>query len=223
MTTRLQPVVLYRRLGSEATKRLTRGVLLLLPLMITFWLVQFAYETIDGLLQPLISAVSGEEKPGLSFGIIIAALFIVGVMSSSLLLKTPGYLIERGIVAIPGVGSIYSTTKKLLPASKPGASSTGFDTVVRVEYPRRGVWAVGFLMTVIDDGQGMKFGVVYMPSTPMPQSGWLMQLPLSEIQKMDWTSAEAMQYIVSAGVTCPSSMKINMVDSVSWPRTSPVE
>ena len=112
MTTRLQPVVLYRRLGSEATKRLTQGVLLLLPLMITFWLVQFAYETIDGLLQPLISAVSGEEKPGLSFGIVIAALFVVGVMSSSLLLKTPGYLIERGIVAIPGVGSIYSTTKK---------------------------------------------------------------------------------------------------------------
>ena len=116
-------------------------------------------------------------------------------------------MIERGIISTPGIGSIYGTAKKLIPGSGPSEASMGFDTVVRVEYPRRGAWTVGFLMSILDDGQGVRYGVVYMPSTPMPQSGWLIQVPLSEIQAVDWSSSMAMQYIVSAGVTCPGTIR----------------
>ena len=132
-----------------------------------------------------------------------------------MIFRTPGYLIERGISAIPGIGSVYSTTKKLLPGSDSGSSPTGFDTVVRVEYPRRGTWAVGFLMGIIDDNEGTRYGVVYMPSTPMPQSGWLMQIPMTEVQLMNWNSADAMQYIVSAGATCPASMDLKVLEPAS--------
>jgi len=182
--------------------------------MVTFWLIQFAFQTMDGLLQPIISAIAGDEIPGLSFAIIIVALFIVGALSSTFLFRTPGYLIERGITAVPGVGAVYSTTKKLLPGSDPGARApTGFDTVVRIEYPRRGVWSVGFLMSFIEDETGSKVGVVYMPSTPMPQSGWLVQLPIDQIEVMDWSSAQAMQYIVTAGVSCPDTMAMNGLEA----------
>ena len=191
-----------------------RGAVLLLPLMVTFWLIQFAFQTMDGLLQPIISAITGEEIPGLSFAIIIVALFIVGTLGSTVLLRTPGYLIERAIVATPGVGSVYSTTKKLLPGSdRAAATPTGFNTVVRIEYPRQGVWSVGFLMAVIDDAAGVRVGVVYMPSTPMPQSGWLVQLPLEDIEVVDWSSAQAMQYIVTAGVSCPDTMRMRAVEA----------
>lgn len=193
-----------------------RGLMLLLPLMVTFWLIQFAFQTMDGLLQPIISAIAGKEIPGLSFAIIIVVLFVVGALSSTFLFRTPGYLLERGIVAIPGVGSIYSTTKKLLPGSNRGAATTtGFETVVRIEYPRQGVWSVGFLMAIIEESDGVKVGVVYMPSTPMPQSGWLVQLPLDDIRVMDWSSAQAMQYIVTAGVSCPDSMVMRAVEAPS--------
>lgn len=191
-----------------------RGAVLLLPLMVTFWLIQFAFQTMDGLLQPIISAIAGHEIPGLSFAIIIVALFVVGALSSTLLFRTPGYLIERGIAALPGVGAVYSTTKKLLPGSDSGTRApTGFDTVVRIEYPRKGVWSVGFLMGFIEAEAGMKVGVVYMPSTPMPQSGWLVQLPLDQIEVTDWSSAQAMQYIVSAGVSCPDTMTMSALES----------
>ena len=146
MTTATQNPAVHQRLGRRVTRKVMRGAVLLLPLMVTFWLIQFAFQTMDGLLQPIISAIAGDEIPGLSFAIIIVALFIVGALSSSFLFRTPGYLIERGITAVPGVGAVYSTTKKLLPGSDPGAGApTGFDTVVRIEYPRRGVWSVGFL------------------------------------------------------------------------------
>ncbi len=140
MTTDIQPDALHQQLGRGVTRRIMRGVLLLLPLMVTFWLIQFAVQTMDGLLQPIISAISGDEIPGLSFAIIIVALFLVGALSSNFLFRTPGMLLERGIKAVPGVGSIYNTTKKLLPGSDRSAKApTGFDTVVRIEYPRTGV------------------------------------------------------------------------------------
>ncbi len=215
MTTNAQPEAFHKRLGGRVVKVLARGAILLLPLIVTFWLIQFAFRTMDRLLQPLISTTLGREIPGLSFGIIILALFVVGVLSSSVIFKTLGYLIERGISAVPGIGSIYGTTKKLIPGSQPTDAPTGFDTVVRVEYPRLGAWAVGFLMSIVDDGQGTQYGVVYMPSTPMPQSGWLVQVPMSEIETLNWSSAEAMQYIVSAGINSPSSIEAKMLESAT--------
>lgn len=215
MTAATQPAPVHQRVGQSLARRVMRGAVLLLPLMVTFWLIQFAFQTMDGLLQPIISAVAGDEIPGLSFAIIIVALFVVGALGSTFLLRTPGYLMERAILALPGVGAVYSTTKKLLPGSdRAAAATTGFDTVVRIEYPRQGVWSVGFLMAVIDDAGGDRVGVVYMPSTPMPQSGWLVQLPLDAIDVVDWSSAQAMQYIVSAGVTCPSSMSLRAVEGL---------
>ncbi len=60
-----------------------------------------------------------------------------------------------------------------MPDSDAATSDTGFNTVVRVEYPRRGVWCVGFLMSVIADDQGTSHGVVYMPSIQyMDKAGW---------------------------------------------------
>lgn len=214
MTTAMQPPAVHQRLGRGVTRKVMRGAVLLLPLMVTFWLIQFAFQTMDGLLQPIISAIAGDEIPGLSFAIIIVALFIVGALSSNVLFRAPGYLFERGITAMPGIGAVYSTTKKLLPGSGAGARApTGFDKVVRIEYPRRGVWSVGFLMGFIQDPDGAQCGVVHMPSTPMPQSGWLVQLPVDEIEVMDWSSVQAMQYIVSAGVSCPDTMAMSALQA----------
>ena len=197
--------------------RISRGGMLLLPLLLTFWLVQFAFDTIDGLLQPIIANAFGEEIPGLSFGIIVAAMFLVGAFASARLLQYPAALFERGVQGLPVVGSIYGTTRQLFATAKDGGKrATGFSTVVRVEYPRRGAWAVGFLTAVVTDDEGNRYGVVYMPSTPMPQSGWLMQLPLEEIELLNWSSGNAMQYIVSAGVTSPSEMAITPSDKSPW-------
>ena len=215
MTTKAQPVAFHRRLGGGVAKRLARGAILLLPLLVTFWLIKFAFEKMDGLLQPVISSVLGQEVPGLSFAIIVVALLVVGALGSTIVFRSLGHLIERGITSTPGIGAIYGTTKKLIPGSEPSEGGMGFDTVVRVEYPRRGAWAVGFLMGIIEDGDGTKLGVIYMPSTPMPQSGWLMQVPLSEIQAVDWSSGAAMQYIVSAGVTCPTSIQTSVLNAGS--------
>lgn len=208
MTTRTEPVMFHHGLGTKVVSSLGRGAVLLLPLLVTFWLVKFAYDKLDGFFQPIISSIFGQEIPGLSIAIIIIVLLALDALGSTVVFRTLGHFIERGITSTPGLSSIYTTTKKLMPDSDTEISDTGFNTVVRVEYPRRGVWCVGFLMAVIEDDQGTSYGAVYMPSTPMPQSGWLVQVPINEIQSIDWNYGEAMQYIVTAGVTCPTSMTI---------------
>ena len=215
MAVHAERAALHRRLGGAIVRRLGRGAILLLPLLVTYWLLKFAFDSMDGLLQPVISAVFGQEMLGLSFAIIVVAVLAVGTFGSTAVFAWLWRLIERGITSTPGIGTIYKTTRKLIPGSEPSEGAMGFDRVVRVEYPRRGVWSVGFLMGIIDDGQDAKYGVVYMPSTPMPQSGWLVQVPLSEIQAVDWPSGAAMQYIVSAGVTCPSTMRLSPVEAPS--------
>ena len=191
---------------------LIRGAILLLPLLVTYWLLKFAFDQMDGLLQPAFSAIFGQEMPGLSFAIVVIALLAVGAVGSTRVFRWVGRMVERGIASTPGIGAIYSTSKKLIPGSDQGEDAMGFDRVVRVEYPRRGVWSVGFLMGVVEDGEGARYGIVYMPSTPMPQSGWLVQLPLNEIQAVDWPSGSAMQYIVSAGVSSPGTMRLSPMD-----------
>lgn len=198
-------------IGARVVSSLGRGAILLLPLLVTFWLVKFAYDKLDGFFQPIIASILGQEVPGLSVAIIVIVLLALDALGSNVVFQTLGNLIERGIISTPGLGAIYTTTKKLMPDSDAGTGDIGFNTVVRVEYPRRGVWCVGFLMAVIEDDQGTSHGAVYMPSTPMPQSGWLVQVPMSEIQSINWSYGEAMQYIVTAGVTCPTSIHIRQM------------
>ena len=142
MNAQEKPVALRRRLGAVVAERFARGAILLLPLLVTFWLLKFAFDTTDGLLQPAISAVLGRELIGLGFAIIIVALLVVGTLASTAVFRWVGHAVDRGIISAPGIGSVYGTTKKLFPGS--GEGGMGFDTVVRVEYPRRGAWAVGF-------------------------------------------------------------------------------
>ncbi len=214
MTTQRPSESLYHKIGRKVTKRLGLGVILILPLLVTFWLIKFAYDKMDGLLQPIISSIFGREVSGLSFAIIVVAVLLVGAFSSVAIFRWVGHRFEKGIIATPGVGPMYKTIKKLIPGSEQNEGQLGFNTVVRVEYPRRGAWAVGFLMSVMEDDAGTRYGIVYMPSTPMPQSGWLMQVPISDIQNVDWSSSIAMSYIVSAGVSCPNTIQVSPLEDI---------
>ncbi len=133
------------------------------------------------------------------------ACFLVGALSPYAVLRPPFALLERSIQSLPLAGGVYRTVKQI-SAPEDDNKKTGFTTVVRIEYPRRGAWAIGFLTGIVTDSDGRKHGVIYMPSTPLPHSGWLVQIPFDEIQLLDWSSGTAMQYIVSAGVVAPERM-----------------
>ena len=183
--------------------RLARGLLILLPVGITFAIVQFAFDTLDGQLQPVIEEIFGREVRGLGFLVILLIAFLVGAFGPLAIIRLPGRLLERGIRGLPIAGGVYSASKQIAEAMNTTEGSPGLRTVVRVEYPRRGAWTVGFLTKTVTMNDEEVMAVIYMPSTPLPNTGWMVLRPVEDVEIMDMSTQEAMQFILTGGIVAP--------------------
>jgi uncharacterized membrane protein len=77
---------------------------------------------------------------------------------------------------------------------------------VAIEYPRHGAWALGFLTAIANDEEGVEMGIIYIPTAPSPQSGWVAILPMTQIFDVDLPVSTAMRLILSGGISSPSSI-----------------
>ena len=105
----------------------------------------------------------------------------------------------------PFAGSIYRVGKDVSTAFNPGGQ-TGFNRVVQVEYPRRGMWAIGFLTSTVVFEDGSTWGSVFLPTAPLPNSGWVAFLPLEDIFDVAMSTGEAMQITLSGGIVMPKAI-----------------
>ena len=183
--------------------RLARGLLILLPVGVTFVIFQFAFDTLDGQLQPAIEEILGKEIRGLGFLIILLIALLLGAFGPLAVIRYPGRLLERGIRGLPIAGDVYSASKQITESMSAAEGSPGLRTVVRVEYPRRGAWTVGFFTKSVTMHDDEVMAVVYMPSTPFPNTGWMVLLPVDDVEIMDMSIQEAMQFILTGGIVSP--------------------
>lgn len=190
-------------LKSVIGSRLARGLLILLPVGVTFAIFQFAFDTLDGQLQPAIEGIFGREIRGLGFLVILLIALLLGAFGPLAVIRYPGRLLERGIRGLPIAGDVYSASKQIAESMSAAEGSPGLRTVVRVEYPRRGAWTVGFLTKTVTMHDDEVMAVVYMPSTPLPNTGWMVLLPVEDVEIMDMSTQEAMQFILTGGIVSP--------------------
>lgn len=200
-----------------------RGLLLVLPLLITLWLLGLLFGVVQGNVTPLVMGIlrlSGVEQidrwpsalPA-AIGIVLTATFVylLGLLAANLVGKRILNLVEAGILRIPLVKGIYGSARQLLDAF----SMTGtraFSSVVLLEYPRRGMWTVGFLTAEIAHRIGAAGGEpdasypVFLPTTPNPTSGWLVLVPSRDLHRLEMTVEEAVKLIVSGGIVSPADL-----------------
>ena len=115
---------------------------------------------------------------------------------------------------IPLVGHIYSASRQLVESfSLSEAKSTGFKRVVLIEYPKAGAWSIGFLTNFTFLDNGSRLAVVYVPTAPLPNSGWVALVPDDQVLDTDLTVAQAMQVVFSAGVVSPTSIQTRPIES----------
>ena len=93
-----------------------------------------------------------------------------------------------------------------------GNSAAGFKRVVIVEFPRQGAWMVGFPTGITTVTPGTTMGVVYLPTAPMPQSGFVNLIPIQEIYDASMTVPEAMQMVLSGGISSPLEIGLKAMD-----------
>lgn len=188
------------------------GLLVLVPLAITLWVVGLIIGTMDQTLlllpdmwQP--ERVLGFRLPGLGAVLTLAFIFGVGLLTQNFVGQKLVKWWEQVVVHIPVVGPIYSSIKQV---SDTLLSSNGnaFRKALLIEYPRKGSYTIGFLTGVpggdVINHLTQEHVSVYVPTTPNPTSGFFLMMPKSEVIELDMTVDAALKYIVSMGVVAPA-------------------
>ena len=205
---------------AHVRRNLFRGLLLILPLAVTVWIVSLLFGMVNRHATPRLQQVlvwAGIEPPeGLlgrvSFSlasVIITAVLIyaIGVVGSNFTGRRWVRWFESWILRIPIVRHVYGPLRQLLDSFASDRSSN-FSRVVLVEYPRKGVWTIGFV--TIERRHEMPGGKstvpVFLPTTPNPTSGWLIFVDENDLVTLQLSVEESIKLIVSGGIVGPEDI-----------------
>ncbi len=209
-------------------KNFIAGILLILPLVATVFFLWWVFDRIinplvDGLVRPFLLLVvpkSLHELMGLRTLFVwdlIAVIFLfllvvaIGILARTILVRKLISLYEKIFSKIPIVNKIYGTIHQISKAFF-GVERTGFKRVVLFEYPRKECWTFGFVSGLVrgelPGRGGEKVLNLFVPTTPNPTSGYLVQVPEKDTLSLDITVSEAFELIISAGAISPDLDKI---------------
>ena len=187
---------------------LIAGLLVWVPLGITFFVIKFLLDLMDRLLLFLPvewrpETVLGFSIPGFGFVIAIAILLVTGVVVANLLGRTLLRLWESFLSQIPLVRTVYSSVKQIL-SSLLSTGSHSFRKVLLIEYPRKGIWTVCFqtgpAANEIQTHLEQDSITVFVPTTPNPTSGFIMMIPKDEARELDMDIETALKLVMSLGI-----------------------
>jgi len=185
------------------------GILVVVPIILTYIVLKFLFESIDGILQPILERVLGYSIYGLGVLTTILLIILAGVFTRNFLGARVYRIGEKILVRMPIIRPVYSAAKQLLEAvTMPSMNS--FKEVVLVEYPRRELYALGFISNRIRcdiAGALREYVSVFIPSTPTPISGMVIMVPGDQVTTVDMTIEEGVKFLVSGGVASPELIK----------------
>lgn len=185
------------------------GLIFLLPVTITFVLLRFFFGLIKGWLIPIrnINFPLVENVPHHEILILFIFVFVMGLLIKMLILNPLIHLMESFFSRIPLVKTIYHATKQLVHAFT-AHDQASFKKVVIIEFPRQGMYSIGFLTKEIpSEISDLKLYGIYVPHTPNPATGSFVMLPASQFTETDLTRQEATALVISGGILQPNRFK----------------
>jgi len=185
------------------------GIVVLVPIGITLYLTKFFISVSSKLIPQEINPNNYLPIliPGLEILLAIIFITLIGYLSLSFIGKKILQLFNDLLKKIPILRTIYSAIGQMAETLAPNRKSK--KSVVLIEYPRKGSWAVGFA-TKDNEGEiskktNQKLVNIFIPTTPNPTSGFLLMFPKDDIIYLDMTFEEASKFIVSAGTSIPKN------------------
>lgn len=187
--------------------RIFAGLLFLAPFVLTLAVLAWIYGTLSDAIEPLFVRESARYLPVITIGLLLFAPLSVGLLLLFMPVRRVFGLMEKGAQRVPFAGSIFRVGKNVSAAFDPDTQH-GFNRVVQIQYPRDGIWSLGFLTGIIDyEDDGTKWAVVFLPTAPLPNSGWIAYVPIEDVFELDMTTSQAMQITISGGTVIPRSIK----------------
>ncbi|MDX9737846.1 MAG: DUF502 domain-containing protein [Azonexus sp.] len=188
------------------------GLLIWVPLVITFWVLSLIVDTLDQSLRLLPNAVHpknmlGFALPGVGALLTLAMIFLTGLLATNFIGQKLVDWWDKLLSRIPVVNSLYKAIKQVSDTLL-APNGNAFRKALLIEYPRRDAWTIAFLTGGPpggDIGNHLRgeFVSVYVPTTPNPTSGFFLMLPRADVVELDMSVDEALKYIISMGVVAP--------------------
>lgn len=197
------------------------GFLTVAPLWVTWLVFDFLLKLLARMGAPMLKATANAVRPfsdtlaswlldsdfqqGVAALLTIASLYGIGLLASFVLGKKVISLYEYILAKLPLVQTIYGATKRFLhTVSQPPVAGR---RVVLIRFPSSDMKAIGFITKVIRDRDtGKELAAVYVPTSPNPTSGYIEILPLEDVVITDWTTEEAMTFVVTGGTNAPENL-----------------
>ncbi|UCF88803.1 MAG: DUF502 domain-containing protein [bacterium] len=186
------------------------GLLVLIPVFLTGWVLLALFNWTDRALSLIPRAYRPEEIlgfpiPGLGLIMTVAIVFVIGALVANVVGRKLVATGERILIKIPFLRWFYFSSKQIIEAVFI-TSQDSFRRAVLIEYPRKGIYSIGFITG--ETSQQLRNIVprsytVFVPTTPNPTSGYLVVVSESEAIPLTWSVDEAFRFIVSAGVIMP--------------------
>lgn len=203
---------------------LVSGILTLIPLWVTWLVVQFVFVQLSRLGLPSVRALASridEDAPTLAQWLLqpwfqsllavlvtLMVLYFLGLLVNQVLGRKLVHLFESFVARVPGVQVVYGAVKQLIGSLQ--QKPDGVQRVVLIDFPSPELRAVGFVTrTFSDSGTGRELAAVYVPTTPNPTSGYLEIVPVDKLVPTDWTMDQAMNFIISGGSVSPDNVQFN--------------
>jgi uncharacterized membrane protein len=189
---------------------LVAGVLVWLPILASLWVITFIVQLTDRILLLLPAAyrpevLVGFPLPGLGIIVALLVLLFTGLLVTNLIGRRLVQYWDGLIRRIPLVRSIHGGVKSF--AESVFSTSNSFRKVVMIQYPRVGVWTIGFVtaedVAEVSAKTGVQHACVYVPTTPNPTSGFIVLIPRTEVIELEIGVDAAMKMIITCGVVVP--------------------
>jgi len=197
------------------------GLVIILPMVISVWLLEMLFGIVEGISTPIIlrsvtifglpyaddPAFTLYAAPLIGLLVTILLILLVGLLTTNLFGQRFVEAFDRLMLRIPLIKGIYGAARQLLNAFN--TQTTTFQRVVAVEYPRSGVYTLGFVtrdQVSMKPAEGRRldgYTLIFLPTTPNPTSGWMAAVPDAEVVPLDLSVEEGVKLIVSGGLVIP--------------------
>jgi len=191
------------------------GFFTLLPLCLTVGIFSFSFSLLKSLLSPLqgLGIPYLDVIPHHEFLLVLTIIMLAGLFLKTFVLRSLLDFFESVFSKIPLVRPIYMSVKQLVDAFSPGDNPT-FKKIVLVEFPRKGIYSIGFLTTEIPTQlmpatKKETYYSIFVPMTPNPTNGFFIAITADDFTEIDLTTQEAMALVMSGGIIQPERFKKN--------------
>jgi uncharacterized membrane protein len=194
-------------IGRHIRTNLVAGLLVTIPVGITFIILRFVFNSFDQLLQPVFEQTLNRYTPGMGAAALVILIYLVGLITAHVLGRR---LIAAGhniVDRVPVVRGIYGAARQATDVFSNTNSENRFTSVVLVDFPGQGLKSIGLVTSKLADQEGNPLLAVYMPTSPFPTSGFLVLMREDQVTPTDMSVDDAMKLIVSAGIVAPDNIE----------------